>query len=208
MIKVVAITQRLVRDGKTLEIREALDINWARLFQSIDLLPVSLPIGCDFKKYFKNMKISGIVLTGGNDLSSLTKDNLSVMRDKREKELIEFAIKQNLPLFGICRGMQIIAEYFGANIIKVRGHVGSNHKILLNKRSKHKNILTRIKKVNSFHNYAVGDIGRDLLISAWSEDGVIEAIEHFQYKIFGQMWHPERERPFSQADLEFIKKYF
>ena len=60
--------------------------------------------------------------------------------------------------------------------------------------------------MNSFHNYAVNNITDKILVSATNEDGMIKAIEHKKYQIYGQMWHPERENTFDEHELKLIKK--
>lgn len=43
---------------------------------------------------------------------------------------------------------------------------------------------------------------------AWSEDGVIEAMKHVNKQIFATMWHPEREQPFFEEDVDFMHRIF
>ena len=207
-MKKIAITQRLIENVGYFEIRDALDIEWGKLFSSLGYLPILLPTEYDFKKYFEEFEINGIILSGGNDLSSIFPDELSKKRDAFEKELLSFAIKKDIPVLGICRGMLVIAEYFNGEFKKVDGHVGINHKILISDESKFNHDLKYIGDVNSYHNYSVEKISGDFVISAKSEGGVIEAIEHKKYKIFGQMWHSERQAPLNANELKVIKKLF
>ena len=93
--------------------------------------------------------------------------------------------------------MLVVADYFGSTIKKIGKHVGSRHKIVSKTNHKYKNLTDKINIVNSYHNYAVDKLGNGLeAIIVSSEDNVIEAIVHEKYKIFGQMWHPEREKSF------------
>ena len=207
-MKKIAITQRLIENVGYFEIRDALDIEWGKLFSSLGYLPILLPTEYDFKKYFEEFEINGIILSGGNDLSSIFPDELSKKRDAFEKELLSFAIKKDIPVLGICRGMLVIAEYFNGEFKKVDGHVGINHKILISDESKFNHDLKYIGDVNLYHNYIVEKISGDFVISAKSEGGVIEAIEHKKYKIFGQMWHSERQAPLNANELKVIKKLF
>ena len=55
---------------------------------------------------------------------------------------------------------------------------------------------------------AVKAVADNLIIEARSEDGVIEAIRVRNKKIYGTMWHPERERPYEKDDIQFIKHIF
>lgn len=207
-MKKIVITQRLLETKDYFEVREALDIKWGKLFKELGFLPIVLPIECDFEEYFDNIDIEGIFLTGGNDLGCLNNNYLSEKRDTFEKRLLEYGIKNEIPIFGVCRGMQIIGEYFGASFVKIQNHVSVKHSLILNKNSKYMNELSKINKVNSFHNYAIDDIDDNFFVSAKSSDGIIKAIEHKRYKIFAQMWHTEREEPFIKDEVNLIKVFF
>lgn len=198
-MKNIAITQRIVKNDNYFEIREALDIRWGNLFHKLGFLPIVLPIKFDFKKY----KFDGVILTGGNNLGEFE------FRDKFEFRLIEYCCEEKIPIFGVCRGMQAIAKYFNSTFKKVDNQVGIKHSLVVNTLSNYANLLKKLKQVNSYHNFAVDKLGEELIISAWNEDKtVIKAIEHKEYKIFGQMWHTEREEPFIKEELEIIKRFF
>lgn len=207
-MKNIAITQRLIENEGYREIRDALDVRWAEFFKKIGCLPIILPSYHDFVPYFKSFRISGIILSGGNDLSLLSDNELSKKRDDFEKRLIKFGISKGIPILGICRGMQIIADYFGCDFKKVQGHAGTEHKLVVSDRSRFKDNLKKIKSVNSYHNYGIDNISRNLIISVKSDDGIIEAIEHKKYNIFGQMWHSERKGLFCREELKIIKRFF
>ena len=207
-MKVIAVTQRLVLNQNYYEMREALDVRWGELFKKINFVPIILPIEIQFKKYFNFLKIDGIILTGGNDLYSTNKNTMSLKRDNFEKKLIKYGIKKNIPILGMCRGMEVIAEYFGADFKKVKNQVGIRHKLKVNKTSKYFSHLSKISTVNSFHNYAINEMPLDFIESAWNKNGVVKAIEHKKYKIFGQMWHSERERLFDKNQINLIKNFF
>lgn len=208
-MKKIAITQRILSNKTYFEQREALDIRWSILLKELNYLPIILPIGIDFKDYFHNNNIEGILLTGGNDLNSLKINDLSRLRDVYELNLISYGIENEIPIFGVCRGMQIVAKYFESTFKKVKDHVAVNHKLIVSENSKYKKSLLKLGRVNSYHNFTIDKIGNDLLESAFSfNDNSIEAIEHKKFKIFGQMWHSEREEPFKKEELDIIKSFF
>lgn len=207
-MKKIAVTQRLILNQNYYEMREALDINWGKLLKKLNFLPVILPIEFEYNKYFNSIKIDGIILTGGNDLNNTNKNELSLKRDKFEKGLIKYAIKKKIPIFGMCRGMEIIADFFGGNFKKVKNQVGIRHGLIINKKSQYFNQLNKISTVNSFHNYAIDKIPDNFVVSAKSGNGIIKAIEHKKYKIFGQMWHSEREKLFDKNQINLIKNFF
>jgi putative glutamine amidotransferase len=207
-MKKIAITQRLISTQNYFEIREALDIKWGLLFKELKFLPIILPIEFNYKKIFENIKIEGIILTGGNDLNVISKNTLSLKRDNFEKAIIKYGIKKNIPIYGMCRGMELITEFFGGSLKKVKGQVGVRQKLNINNNSKYFSELIKIKSVNSFHNYAVDNLPKDLIISASNKSGIVKAIEHKKYKILSQMWHTERERNFDKYQVNLIKKFF
>lgn len=204
----IAVTQRIIENDSYIEIRESLDIRYSKLIFSCGYIPLILPYEVDFEKYFSIFDIDGILLTGGNDLNSCNNSKISQKRDIYEKRLLKYCIKNNIPVFGICRGMQLISEYFGSNFKKVQDQVNIKQTLYVNDNSKYKVYLERLDQVNSFHNFGIDDLSEELLISAYNKDGVIKAIEHKKYRIFGQMWHSEREKKFINNELKLIKDFF
>ena len=194
----IAITQRILKNSSYFEIRESLDIRWGKLFSKLKFIPIVLPYGIDFKKY----DFDGVILSGGNDIGEFD------FRDKYETKLIEYCLQNSLPIFGVCRGMQLINSYFGGSLKRVDGEVGVFNRLIINQKSKYKEKLEKLKEVNSFHNFAIDRLGDGLIVSAWSEKNIIKAIEHKKYKIFACMWHSERNEPFDEDELKLIKDFF
>lgn len=204
-MKHIALTQRIIEIKEYSEIRDTLDAQWARLFQHLNFIPVILPTFCDFDQLINNISFEGIILTGGNDLSDFSEDPLSLIRDNFEKQLLGYALSNNIPVLGVCRGAQLIASYFNGTLLPVKNHADTNHKLIVNNNSSYKDILDNIDIVNSYHNYAIKDISSDFIVSARAEDNTIEAIEHKSARVAGHMWHPERSRPFSEFEMALIK---
>jgi putative glutamine amidotransferase len=142
-------------------------------------------------------QLDGVILTGGNDL--LLYGGNAPERDETEGLVIQYSIKNQIPLLGVCRGMQIIAHYFEMELKKVEDHVAKNHII---------HYLGNEEIVNSYHNYAIKNVIPDFSILAKSEDGQIEAIKHKKHSIYGIMWHPERNATYAEMDIQIIKEVF
>ena len=167
-------------------------------------------VACDYYDIEETiLKADGILLTGGGDIApELTGDEADEeqhigqivrSRDLFEMELVRAALEKDIPILGICRGMQIIGAFGGSNIIQhIEGHRQDIDKdkpfhdvTLLKDSLLYKIVQKSILSVNSFHHQAVGE-GFKGLISAESGDNIKEAIE-FEDKRFvlGVQWHPE-----------------
>ncbi len=209
-MKLIGITQRIDIIESYGEVREALDIKWHDLLLKCGYTPLILSAAVIPTFYFEKFALDGLLLTGGNDLATVKNTAENKMRDDFENQLIKKAINADIPVLGVCRGMQVIGEFFGCSLKKCEGHVAVNHNVTLNKASQ----LYKIAKkndvvVNSYHNYSLNNIEKsELVTSAISEDGIVEAVEHERHKIFGHMWHPERESPCAEVNENIIRTIF
>lgn len=213
---------------------------WFREIPNTEVIKLSYKESDITSTDFQNC--NGIVLSGGEDvhpkfynkpeyLSILKPDEINIRRDEYELKLIEKALQVKKPLLGICRGLQIANVFFGGTLIPDIPSAGkpSHSKIKGNDERHLVNIFEDsvlqkfIKKgrgeVNSAHHQSADVIGKDLKVSAVSDDGIIEGIEwqHPENKSFLLLiqWHPERmidaESPFSKnirnGFLEKVKSF-
>jgi len=206
-MKRIAVTQRVDVISSHDERRDALDQRWVAFLQSINLLPVLVPNNMYFvQQLIEEELIDGVLLTGGNSLTKYGGD--APERDEIEKALIEFAYIKNLPLLGICRGMQMIQNYFNNSLYEVSGHVAARHTLVVDEGHRISSILNGYQDVNSFHKQGAYKANGDLLQVAHSLDGVVMAVEHKEKCIFGVMWHSERESPYNEYDKALFKEIF
>ncbi|WP_276953798.1 gamma-glutamyl-CDP-amidate hydrolase [Helicobacter rodentium] len=188
-MKFIGITQRLLENTSYYEVREALSVEWGEFFKEYlqGFLPLPLSYAIPFSTYAESLgeSLSGVILSGGNDLNSLNPNPLSAMRDEYEAQILTHCLQHNLPLLGICRGAQRIAEYFGAKLELLSGHIG-NHQVF--------DISSGERfETNSFHNYSVRTLSDCLESLVEAEDSSIEAFKHKHKPIFALMWHIERK---------------
>ncbi len=159
--------------------------------------------------------LDGIVFTGGGDIDPLLfheeplfqSGEISPLRDAFEISLCKEAVEKNIPILGICRGMQVINIALGGTIyqdISVQTNSKlkhsqqaprdyGTHSIVIEKNTQLFALWEKEKAtVNSFHHQAVALLGNGLRISAKSQDGLVEAIEHtVNLFVLGVQWHPE-----------------
>lgn len=206
---VVAISQRLIENATYPETRDCLDVRWSQLCSRHGLLPLVLPTYGDPVTYLDTFRPGGVILTGGNDLSSVSSSPLSAVRDAFEHRLLDAALARSLPVLAVCRGMQLVADHFGVRVVKVADHpAGVRHAVTVDRATRFGELLGDVGEVNSFHDYAVMQPPAGFAAVARSADGVIEAMEHETLPIFCQMWHPEREAALSAGEAKLLRTLF
>ena len=172
-------------------------------------------------------ELDGIILSGGSDMNPLLVGEepipqlhgINPERDVPELMLIRQAYERQIPILGICRGIQMLAAALGGSIYQDLGvqykdaplikhsqdlvREQASHTVYIEQDSMLGRIFTQsglgtgekgeyVLPVNSFHHQAVRCPGELFKVSARSSDGVIEAMESNEHKsILGVQWHPE-----------------
>ena len=202
----IGISLRITNAKDYDEKRDSLSHDWPKLMEELGINIVFIPNSLkNVRSYLSELNLSGFIISGGDNIG----DN--VERDKTEIEMIKFAMKNKNPLFGVCRGMQIINKFFDGTIStsEKSNHVGKYHNINIINQNFFKFFKNKNTKVNSFHNNLIynENLGSDLIpFATISEDGTVEGFFHKFFPIIGVMWHPER-----QATLEskiMLKHFF
>jgi putative glutamine amidotransferase len=195
-MKTVAVTQRVAVDPAHGARRDCLDQVWIKFLLECGLLPIPIPNSVDVALAIC-ANVSGIVLTGGNDLTAYGGD--APERDETEAALLDLAEKRDLPVLGVCRGMQVIQHRFGTRLQKVQGHVAARQRISIGGKS---------VEVNSYHHFGAMDVHAPLTTWAIADDGVIKGVRHADRRMLGLMWHPERREPFAEDDITLFSGFF
>ena len=204
-MKKLGITQRVENIIEYNERRDCLDQRLSSLSYHLGFIPLPLPNLhlIDIQKYFDEVKLDAIILSGGNSIGALDSelDDISNERDEFEFSILELAIIRKIPVFGICRGLQIINLFFGGTLSRIQEHVNNNHEIEIE--SSYSGQLPEI--VNSYHNWGINqsELSSELKPIAWDSKMNVEACIHIENPIAGVMWHPEREKPYKK-DIEFM----
>lgn len=193
-MKKVLISQRSDFFPDRSETFDGVDTRFSEILWGMGFLPItaSNSVGSNVS-YIEALAPDAILLTGGNDIGT-TPD-----RDATERAMLDFSIVKNLPVFGICRGMQMMNIYQGGSLISTQGHVSTRHLIT-------GAFCIQSREVNSYHNMSITKktLGQDLEILASTQDGCVEAFRHKSLPWLAVMWHPERENPINNVDLDVL----
>lgn len=156
-----------------------------------------------------DLTCAGLLLCGGGDLDPALfgqepcgSHPPDPIRDRAELALFQAFFQAGKPIFGICRGMQVINVALGGALIQdlppeaAPFHGGAEHDLIHPIRTAEDSLLRRLYgpvcMVNSWHHQAVGRLGAGLRASAWAESGFAEALEHTSLPVLGVQFHPER----------------
>ena len=175
--------------------------------------PVLIPPVAD-KNVLLNIleRIDGLLLSGGADINPLWLDEepvpqmgeINAARDLSELLLIRLAFNRQIPILGICRGIQAMAIAVGGSIAQDIGQTSvkhsqeggrgePTHSVTIDENSTVYTLYQQKKLfVNSVHHQAVSKAGNRFRVTAKASDGIIEAIESTEHKaVLGVQWHPE-----------------
>lgn len=203
-MKKAAISQRIDEHSERNETRDALDNRLPQFLLQTGVLPVPVPnelvatglVNVQDSNmlvaWISEVKPHIIVLSGGNDIGAC------VSRDSTETELCRYASENNLPVWGICRGMQMMGALDGVPLKTVEGHVQTRHRLS----------GELAGEVNSYHDFSLETCPKNYQPLAHSSDGELEAMRHNQLPWEGWMWHPERETEFRSRDIDRVRALF
>ncbi len=162
-------------------------------------------------------RLDGLVLTGGGDIAPArfgeaphpAVDDVSPARDELEIGLTQRAVADDVPLFAICRGVQVLNVALGGTLVqdlpsewpnalahsqKAPRHEPSHAVKVMGEGTRLGRVLGALEiEVNSMHHQAIKRLGEGLREVAWAPDGVIEGVEMpgDDRFVLGVQWHPE-----------------
>lgn len=184
-------------------------------------IPLVLPPYTDAEALCQTLdKVDGILLSGGGDINPLLLGEEPIpglhgicpQRDEMELQLVREAYNRQIPMLGICRGIQTLVAALGGTVYQDLNTQYSEAPLVKHDQDLDRAYASHTVKVeagstlsrlfpdavekglpvNSFHHQAVRTPGSLLRVSAKATDGVIEAVESNEFKsIIGVQWHPE-----------------
>ena len=191
--------------------------NYYKSVVAVGGVPVIIPVTDDLATIEAIVgRLDGILLSGGGDMhpryyneepipENGTPDEL---RDRYDVALIKSAVEYQLPVLGICRGMQVINTVFGGSLYQDINVQYADKKPMCHSQNEERSVTTQTASVvadsllysivscntlpiNSIHHQAVKRIADGFRAVAFADDGICEAIESLYYPILGVQWHPE-----------------
>ena len=216
-MKRIGISQRVIFDKVSGETRDALDQKWYDFSSTLNIRLYPIPNNItEVSEYIDFLILDGLFLSGGNNIgsrnkiifenSTLQSDDVSLEREKTEIEILTWALANNIPVIGVCRGMQFINSYLngGQALVDKSVHVNKKHSVdfIDNDLSK---IYGKSHTVNSYHNYGIKKnmLSKKLIPTSIFEDE-IESFKHINKPLWGIMWHPERNIEFDECDIKLF----
>jgi putative glutamine amidotransferase len=178
-------------------------------------------------------KCNGVILSGGEDVHPRFYnkkeyieycDEIDERRDEFEWHVLDFTESNEVPLLGICRGLQMVNVYFGGTLIPDIPSFGKyNHSKLPGEDRYHaitvdpNSLLAKITgsetgRINSAHHQSSDLVGKGLVANSFSPEGIVEGIE--RRKLDGKaylllvQWHPERMTPHGSPFSQKVKLSF
>ena len=203
----MGVTMREVGAPDYHEPRDALARNWAAFFHAaipeVAWLPVP-NLGADrAEEFFERWALDALTLTGGEDVGT------SPMRDETEYALFQYCLRRDLPVLGVCRGMQFIWQAIGGQLETRTGHRAVRHFVTGCGERESSGRVT-FREVNSFHSHCVlippEPLAEAPVAFACAEDGTAEGIRFRDGRVVGVMWHPEREARPHLSDVALIRR--
>ena len=179
--------------------------NYAQAVLEAGGMPMHLPIDVDPREAMDHL--DGLLLSGGADIAPARygrtpQANLYTPEDDRDEfelGLLDGAVARKLPVLGICRGIQMVNVHAGGTLHQhVPEHAGFEappttewHKIEIEADSLLNEFYGETRAVNSLHHQTLDDVASCFRVTARSDDGTVEGIEHFDLPIVAVQWHPE-----------------
>ncbi len=210
----------------------ALRCNYVEMLNKAGAAVIILPY--DFSSIDKYLELlDGLMIVGGhfdihpkryNESEVHKTIVLNEVRENFEFEFTQKALKTNMPILGICNGMQLLSIISGGSIIQHIPDAGTylnheqsktanpdshnpHHEVNIDKTSKLYQIIGKEKiSTNSSHHQAVKNVGAALKISAYASDNIIEGVENPLHPFcIGVQWHPEFD--VSSADRKIFSEF-
>ena len=196
------ISTRADRYENSLQTIDGLSRDWYQWFEAMQIRPYLMSNSTTgVEAYFATIDPEVVILTGGNDVLSVAgQSSWDEDRNVTELQLIEHALDRKIPIFGVCRGLQLLNHYFGGTLsdldqyLPKRAHICTCHTVEIASQYQEP-LKTTVAQVNSYHRFGLfnTDLADNLsVIAICQKDGNVEAFEDSARRVMAVQWHPER----------------
>lgn len=194
-----ALTMRVTQAVGYDEPRDSISQDWISYLCKQDTQPILIPnVLPNVVEYLESIKPHLLILSGGDDIGATPE------RDKAERVILSYALDNDVPVFGVCRGMQLIHHHFGGKLVPVANHAKKVHQVHI-KPSACPFYGQKIN-VNSFHDNGIKTIPINSKLHPFAIDHEesIEGFYHPEKPLAAVMWHPERY-PNQEGDFKLMQ---
>ncbi len=196
--------------------RQFISYSYINAIEKSGGLPILIPVTSSTQLWTEYLSFcNGFLFCGGNDISPILfgeellteKGTTDLKTDIFHIEFMKLVLNSDLPVLGICRGMQVMNVALGGDIYQdlsllptshinhsqlSQNRLDVSHKIHISNESLLYSLCGSEIWVNSFHHQCVKKLGHGLHASASATDNIIEAIEILSHPFaLGVQWHPE-----------------
>jgi putative glutamine amidotransferase len=174
--------------------------------------------------------LDGVLFSGGSDIDPSAYGHeahpettgVRSDRDAGELALLSAALERDMPVLAVCRGSQVLNVALGGDLVqhlpdlvgdekhKHTPGVFADHEVDVKPESRVGSLLGERAPVKSHHHQGFGRVGDGLVVTAWAEDGTLEALEDPTKRFaVGVLWHPEEgeDRALLEALVEEARAY-
>lgn len=205
---------------------------YMKALEEAGAIPVMLPLTVDQSNLEQIATgMDGLLFTGGHDVDPklygqerVKQCGLSIPeRDEMEQKLFQLALAVDLPLLGICRGIQIFNVLLGGTLyqdlpsqldsklkhVQQPPYDTPSHEVEVKRKSSlYRMVGKKRLDVNSYHHQAIDILAPGCKVMAVAQDGIIEAIEHPAYRyLMAVQWHPEFSYVADNVSKEIFRSF-
>jgi len=209
MRPIIGITMRVTEYGQYHEPVDAIANNWytfiTKIYPSAILIPI-LNKTQAIDNLLKTLSMNCVIFANGNDIGAAPE------RDATEKLLFENCLEMQIPMFGVCRGLQMLNMLFGGGAAKnlrdtsSESHINTKHTVKITDTKFAKLAGSQLINVNSYHSQGIllDDLAPPLQHFALT-DHLVEGLYHPTMPIIAVQWHPERNQSLDNFTSSLLK---